>query len=140
LDEFGQQELFPILDAFREPDLGERAADERLCSHEAPMEDTSGASCDANISRLQNLECHDRGVEKVAQFMSQEPRARAPTRRLSIEGRLILFASELGDGARDGLVEASVQCAKVIGADGRVLFHREIGDGLTHVAIVVHDL
>ena len=104
------------------------------------MEDVSGASCDANISRLQNLERHDRGVEKVPQFMSQEPRALAPTRGFSIEGRLILFASELGDGARDGVVQASVQHAKVFGADRRVLFHRQLGDGLTHVAIIVHDL
>ena len=88
------------------------------------MEDGSGASCDANISRLQHLERHDRGVEQVPQFMSQEPRALAPTRGLSIEGRLILFASEFGDGARDGVVKASVQRAKVIGADGRVLFPR----------------
>ena len=43
-DEFGHQELVPILDALREPDLGERATDERNCSHEAPMEDGSGAS------------------------------------------------------------------------------------------------
>ena len=122
--------MVPILDALREPDLGERATDAQLLP-EAPMEDGSGASCDANVSRLQNFERHERGVEHVAQFMSQEPRALAPTRGFSIEGRLILFASELGDGARDGVVEASVQCAKVIGADGRVLFHCEIGDGLT---------
>src|SRR4029453_6002634 len=104
------------------------------------MEDGSGASCDANVSRLQNFERHERGVEHVSQFMSQEPRALAPTRGFSIEGRLILFASELGAGARDGVVEASVQRAKVIGADGRVLFHCEIGDGLTYVAVIVNDL
>ena len=104
------------------------------------MEDGSGASCGADIARLQNLERHDRGVEQVAQFMSQEPRALTPTRGLSIEGRLILFASELGDGSRDGVIEPSVQCAKVIGADGRVLFHCQIGEGLTHVAIIVYDL
>ena len=38
------------------------------------------------------------------------------------------------------VVEASVQCTKVIGADGRVLFHCEIGNGLTHVAVIVNDL
>jgi hypothetical protein len=140
LDELGHQESVPILDALRESDLGKRATNERNGSHEAPMEDASRASCDANIARLQNLERHDRGVEHVAQFMRQEPCALAPTRGFSIEGRLILFASELGNGARDGVVEASVQCAKVIGADGRVLFHCEIGDGLTHVAVIVNDL
>ena len=76
------------------------------------------------------------GVEQVAQFMSQKPCALAPTRGLSFEGRLILFASEFSDGARDGVVKASVQCAKVVGADGRVLFDCQLGDGLTHVAII----
>ena len=51
------------------------------------MEHGPGAPCDANISRLENLERQDRGVEQVAQFMSQEPRALAPTRGLSIEGQ-----------------------------------------------------
>ena len=104
------------------------------------MEHGAGAPCHANISRLQNLERHDRGVEQVAQFMSQEPSALAPTRGLSIEGGLILFAPEFSDGARDGVVKASVQRAKVVGADRRVLFHCQLGDGLTHVAIIVHDL
>lgn len=45
---------------------------------------------------------------------------------------------EFGDGARDGVVNASVQRAKVIGADGRVLFHCQVGDGLTRVAIIVY--
>jgi hypothetical protein len=72
--------------------------------------------------------------------MSQKSRALAPTGDLSIEGRLILFAAEFGDGARDGVVKVSVQRAKVIGADGRVLFHCQLGDGLTHVTIIVDDL
>ena len=88
------------------------------------MEHGPGAPCDANIPRLEHLERHDRGVEQVPQFMSQEPRALAPARGLSIEGGLILLAPEFGDGARDGVVKASVQRAKVIGADGRVQFPR----------------
>src|SRR4029453_18059724 len=115
-----------ILDALREPDLGERATNERPCSRQAPMEDGSGASCDANISSLQNLERHDWGVKQVAQLVSQEPGALVPTRGLTIEGELILFAPEFGDGARDGVVKASVQRAKVIGADGGVLLHSRL--------------
>ena len=72
--------------------------------------------------------------------MSQEPQVLAPTRSLFIERRLILFAAEFGDGARDGVVKASVQRAKVIGADRGVRFHCQIGDGLTDIAIIVNDL
>ena len=72
--------------------------------------------------------------------MSEEPEALAPARGFSIEGGLILFTPVFGDRARDGIVKASVQRAKVIRADGRVHFHCQLGDGLTDVAIVVHDL
>ena len=88
------------------------------------MEHGSGAPGDADIPRLEHLERDDRGVDQVPQFMGQEPEPLAPARGLSIEGGLILFAPVLGDGARDGVVEASVQRAKVIRADGRVQFPR----------------
>ena len=104
------------------------------------MEHGPGTSGDAHIPRLEHLEREDRGIGQVAQLMSQEPEALAPARGLSVEGGLISFAPELGDGARDGVVKASVQRAKVIRADGRVHFHRQIGDGLADVAVVVHDL
>ena len=43
VDEFGDEELLQILDTLGEPDLGERAADERVQSHEAAMEHGPGA-------------------------------------------------------------------------------------------------
>ena len=104
------------------------------------MQHGSRAASDANISRLEHFERHDRGVEQVPHFMSQEPRALIPARRLSIESGLILFAPEFGDGTRNRVVKAPVERAKVVRADGRVRFHRQLGDGLTDVAIVVHDL
>ena len=104
------------------------------------MEHGPGAPCDADVPRLEHLEREDRGVDQVPQFVSQEPEALAPARGLSVEGGLISFAPVLGDGARDGVVQASVQRAKIICADGRVHFHGQLGDGLTDVAIVVHDL
>ena len=104
------------------------------------MEDGPGASRDPHISGLEHLKSKDRGVGQVAQFMSEEPEAFAPARGLSVEGRLILFTPVLGHGARDRLVQAAVQRAKVIRADGRVHFDGEVGDGLTDVAVVVHDL
>ena len=43
-DEPGHEELLLILDTLREPDLGERAADQRARSQEAAMEHGPGAS------------------------------------------------------------------------------------------------
>ena len=104
------------------------------------MEHRAGAPCDADVPGLEHLERDDRGVHQVAQFVREEPEALAPARGLSIERGLIAGAPVLGDGAGDGVVEASVQRAKVVGADGRVHFHRQLGDRLADVAVVVHDL
>jgi hypothetical protein len=44
------------------------------------------------------------------------------------------------DRARDGVVQASVQRAKIFHANGGVHFHRQVRDRLTDVAITVDNL
>ena len=104
------------------------------------MKHRPGAPRHANIPRLQHFERHERGVHQVPQFMGQEPEALAPACGLAIDARLIALTPVLGHRARDGIVQASVQRPKVVGADRCVQFHRQFGDGLTDIAIVVHDL
>jgi hypothetical protein len=58
----------------------------------------------------------------------------------SLNGRLRLFTSELGDRARDGVVQTSIQHPKVFRADWRSQLDGQLGDGLTDVAVVVDDL
>jgi hypothetical protein len=72
--------------------------------------------------------------------MCEEPEALAPACELSINARLIMLAPVLGHRACDGIVQASVQRPKVVSADRCVQFHRQFGDGLTDIAIVVHNL
>jgi len=45
-------------------------------------------------------------------------RQEASARRLFFESRLILLSTELRDGTRNRVVEASIERAKVIGTDG----------------------
>ena len=104
------------------------------------MEDGAGAARDADISGLENLERHHRGVEQVAQFVRQEPDALASARALRGLGRQVLFAAKLGDGAGNGLVEASIQQPEVAGADRRLGFDGQLDNGLADVAVVVYDL
>ena len=54
------------------------------------------------------------------------------------DGRAL--SSILRDRARDGVVEAPVQYAKVPDADRSARFHGEVGDGLADVAVVMHHL
>ncbi len=109
------------------------AINESAYSNEAEIEHGPGAPGGSNMSRPEYLERDERGVVQGPQFIE----AVAPA---CSEAALISFAPELGDGARDGVVKASVQRAKVVRDDGLVSFHSQVGDGLTDVAIVVHDL
>ena len=104
------------------------------------MQHGAGASPDANIPGLQDLERHERRVQQVSQFMGEESEPFAPASGFAIDARLIAFTSVLGHRARDGIVQASIQRAKVAGADRCVQFHGEFGNGLTDIAIVVHHL
>ena len=111
-----------MLDVLGQTDLGERTINEQAQADEAAMEHAPSAPCDADVSGLENLERDDRSVDQVPQLMGQEPEALALAHILSIERALILSAPVLGDGAGDGVVKASVQRAKIIGADGRAAF------------------
>lgn len=104
------------------------------------MQHGAGASPHANIPRLQHLERHERRVQQVSQFMGEEPEPFGPACGFTIDTRLIALASVLGYRARDRIVQASIQRAKIAGADRCVQFHGEFGNGLTDIAIVVHHL
>ena len=99
------------------------------------MEHVPGAPCDSNIPRPDCLEREQRRFAQVSQL-----EALGPVCRHSIGGGVTLFAPELGDGARDGLVQAFVQQTKVFCADRRVQLHSQLSDRLTDVAVGVNDL
>ena len=86
------------------------------------MKHGSGAPCHADIPGLQNLESHDRRIQQVPQLVGEEPETLAAACGLSIDAGLIPFAPVLGYRPRDGIVKASIQRPKVVGADGRVQF------------------
>ena len=72
--------------------------------------------------------------------MRHEARALVSSRLLFIEGRLILLPAEFRDGAHDRIIKTKVQHAKVVRADRLVQFNCELGNGLTDVAVVTHDV
>ena len=71
--------------------------------------------------------------------MREESQAFVIAGGFSIKKRLVA-ASVFRNGTRDSVVQTPVQCAKVLDADGRVQLQREVGDGLTHIPVIVHDL
>ena len=96
------------------------------------MDQASGTSCDADVSGLKRLECRDGRKEQVAQLHGL-------TDGLALCGDALL-ASELGHRARDGVVEASIERVKVPRTDRDRRFACQFSDGLTHIAVVMHDL
>ncbi len=54
--------------------------------------------------------------------------------------RLLALARVLGDRLGDGVVEAPVEDAKLVGGDRGVRLVGQLGDGLADAAVVVDDL
>jgi hypothetical protein len=126
--------------SLRDPDLGERATNKVACSHEVPAEHFASAPTDPNVSRLEHVKRQEGRIQQVPQFVREEAEAFVATRRLSVECGLIASAPELGHGACNGVIKASVESSKIVGAHGSVLFQRYFGDGLTNISVVMHDL
>jgi hypothetical protein len=52
----------------------------------------------------------------------------------------LVASSVLCNRTCDRVVQASVQRAEVLDVDWRIQLQREVGDGLTYIPVVVHDL
>src|ERR1051326_3872606 len=104
------------------------------------MQHRAGGSPQTNISGPEHLERHQRRVQQISHFMSEDSEPFGPPCGFGVNCRLIALASVLGHRAGDRIVQALVQRAKVAGTDGCVEFNGEFGDGLTDIAIVVHHL
>ena len=115
--------------AFVKTDVVERPGDEISQADKAAIEDAPGAPPDADVSRLEHLERDDRRVHEIPQFMDEEPHPFVVAVRGFVGVRLLAFAFVHGDGARDRLVETSVERAEVFRADRRIRFHGQFGDG-----------
>ena len=107
-----RQKWLPILDALREPGLGERPRNEIACAQQAPIEHRAGVPGDADVPGLDHLERDERRVEQVPQFMRKESEPLVLANGFAVDGGLIAFAPVLGDRAGDGAVEAAVQHAE----------------------------
>jgi len=87
----------------------------------------AGAPGDAHPPRSDNLECGNRRVGPVPQFV------RLPVARGGLSARV------LGDGAGNRVVQALIHCAKVFRDDRRRQFHGQVSDRLTHRPVVLDD-
>src|SRR5689334_16237946 len=72
--------------------------------------------------------------------MREESEPLAAACGFSIDASLAVAASVFRHRTRNGVVETPVQCPKLVGADRGIQLDSQLGDGLTDVAIVVHDL
>src|SRR4029077_17991532 len=118
----------------------ERAIDEIECSEKALMDHGAGAAADSDGPALDRLEGDERSLDQVPQYLSRERAVVVLPNGGSVGGALRLFATEFGDRACDRGVQAPVQHPKVILIDGRGRFDGQLGDRLTDIAIIMHNL
>jgi len=57
-----------------------------------------------------------------------------------IENTVFPFISECSNGVGNGFIEAPVERSEFVGINGRFFAHRQLGDRLAYITIVVHDL
>ena len=110
-----------------------RSADKTSLKH------TSRAAANADVPSPQHLEGDGRGADEIPDLMREESQAFVIASGFGINSGLVA-SSVLRDRTGDRVIQASVQCAEVLDVDWRIQLQREIGDGLTHIPVVVHDL
>ena len=138
-DELGDAELSTVSNAASQPNLGEGSGDEIPKRREAPLEHISSAASHAHVSGPEHFERDRCGADEISDLVREETEAFVVASGFGIEQGLVA-PSELRDGARDRVIETSIQGAEVVDADRRIQLEGEVGDGLTHIPIVVHDL
>ena len=99
----------------------------------------TGASPHADVPVRSTSKATDAVPTRLRISWSSIPRRSSSRAAFGIKQRPIALPV-LGHGAGDRVVQASVQGAEVLDADGRVQLQREIGDGLTHIPVIVDDL
>ena len=70
-EESGDRHPLAPLDVGGHPDVGQGVVDKVAQAHEAAAEDGSGTAVDGDGSLFQRVEREERGVEDVANFVSQ---------------------------------------------------------------------
>jgi len=59
---------------------------------------------------------------------------------LPVRDLAVVLLHELRDGARDGVVQATIEGPEFVDADRKAAFERQIRHRLADIAVVVHDL
>ena len=124
----------------REAHFGERAIDDVAQADQAAIEHRAGGAAHAHVAAFDRGDREHRGVEQIAQLVREM--TEALTHGLGAFGRdqIIALAAELGDGVRDGIVQAAIERAKLLRLERRVAFDRKLGDRLTEIPVIMHDL
>src|SRR6185437_7997291 len=79
-------------------------------------------------------------MQKVTQFVGEESQPLLRLNGLSVCHDKIPLVAEFGDRIGNRVVQTAVEGAKFVDLKRRIALIREIGNGLTQVAVVVHDL
>jgi hypothetical protein len=101
----------------------------------APIEQRTGAAPRCDDAFLNAPEREDRGVEGVAQFVSED----AEPLRSFVGDRPLTLSGVRGYGAGSGVVETEVKRLEVAGIDRSLLVNGEAGDDLAEITVGIDD-
>jgi hypothetical protein len=135
-DEIGQDDARAVLSAGAEPDCGQRTVRSLPKTHQRASEHGACPSADGHLAATQDLERDHRGRDQVALLVceSSEPP------HLALRQRVLAQPKEFRHCHGNGLVEAVVEGAELLGRDRPTEPHGQVGEALAHVTVIVDDL
>ena len=132
----GEEHDLPAMQPRLEPHLGQRAVDEVPQREQVAPQHAARAAGEAHRARLEDVEGEHGIGQQVAELVGEEAQALGP----AVAERHLAPAAVLGHGVRDGLVEATVQGAELVGRDRGLELQGQLRRRLADVSVVVHDL
>ena len=99
--------------------LGKRSGDEIAKRHETPFKYISGAAAYSDVPGPEHLEGDSRGAEEIPHLMREKSQAQVIATGFGVNSGLVA-SSVLRDGTCDRVIQASVECAKVVDVDWRI--------------------
>ena len=123
-----------------EAHVGQRAVDEVAQADEAALKHGGGRAVDGDAAALDRREREHRGAEEVAQLVGEEAEPLAGGAVARLRDQLVAPQGELGDGVRDGVVEAAIEGLEFVRRHLHPVLDRQVGDGLAEIPVVMNHL
>ena len=116
------------------------ATDQKIQRCEAARQGRTGSTPDCHVAHIERAKRTGSRSQCITELVSQKAQPLFLTGNLMHRNLHVTLKAEFGDCICDGVVQASIQCAKLINGKRRVPLKSQISDCMTQITIVVDHL